>query len=338
MLKTYTYMKSIMLFLACSIAILAISCQKNKQTPPAEPPVSHETVKVKLKLTGDILTSETNLPLGRNAGDILPGARNFGNNTLYAVSVRIGNEFYPISTGLFDHPDSVYINVPVSGEFNVTVAIFKKGTGSGLFYTIQNGLKYFENPFSTALKNRMDSVTGYPFMYDSANYVRLADPLDSSNFLPDHYYPEMDYYWGSTSFTGSPSPTPLSLNIKRRSFGIQLSATNFTSGKLTTKLTWGSSDSYPVALPFSVTPANINSQYHIFAADDLRSVDSTYRINASVTWEKPDGSTVLIGEKEIYFKRNVLTKLNVTIPNTGRTSLGVTITETTWSGNETVDL
>jgi len=54
-------------------------------------------------------------------------------------------------------------------------------------------------------------------------------------------------------------------------------------------------------------------------------------------WEKPDGSIVPLGEKKIFFKRNVLTKISVTIPPPGSAALGPVISEMTWSGSETVN-
>ncbi|WP_343307381.1 hypothetical protein AAHN97_09635 [Chitinophaga niabensis] len=331
-------MKSMTLFLACSCAIMAISCQKNKQTPPAEPPVNNSgTVRVQLKLTGDILTSES--PLGRRANeDVLSGARNFGNTTLYSISVTRVGDWRPASTGLFSHVDSMYINAPTSGQYKISISVYKKGTGSGLFYTVQNGLFYFDYPINFSLKNRMDSITDYVFARDSVYHLQLANPLDSSNYLQTVYYPQVDYYQGDTSYAGSANPAPISINVKRRSFGVKLSATNFTGGKLKAEFGWDASSlSWPLALPFSVTPGDIGSRSYVLASDELKSRDSTMPILTRVTWEKPGGGTVHLGDKTIYYKRNVLTTLHVTIPTTGGTSVAPRITETDWSGNEIIN-
>lgn len=332
-------MKSTMLFLACSCAIMAISCQKNKQTPPEGPPVTNSgTVRVQLKLAGDILTSES--PLGRRSNeDVLSSARNFGSTTLYSVSVTRVGDWRPASTGLFNHVDSIYINAPTSGQYKISIGAYKKGTGPGLFYTVQNGLSFFASPINFPLKNRMDSIADYNFAQDSVQYLQLANPLDSSNYLQTMHYPEADYYHGDTSYTGSANPAPISINVKRRSFGIKLSATNFTGGKLKAEFGWTptSLPNFPSATPFSVTPGDISSRFYVLASDELKSRDSTMAVLTRITWEKPGGGTVHLGDKTIYFKRNVLTTLHVTIPATGGTSVTPQITETDWSGNALIN-
>ncbi len=331
-------MKLMTLFLACSCAILAISCQKNKQTPPAEPPVTNSgTVRVQLKLAGDILTSES--PLGRRPNeDVLSNAKNFGIATLYSVSVTRVGDWKPASTGLFSHVDSMYINAPASGQYRISISVYKKGTGPGLYYTVQNGFYFFDYPINFPLKNRMDSITDYVFARDSVYHLLLANPLDSSNYLPTMHYPEADYYQGDTSYTGSANPAPISINVKRRSFGVKLSATNFTGGKLTAEFAYDTSSfSWPNARPFSVIPGDISSRYYVLASDELKSRDSTMPVATRVIWEKPGGGTVHLGNKIIYYKRNVLTTLHVTIPTASGTSVAPQITETDWSGNRLIN-
>lgn len=324
-------MRSIFFLLACT-CIITVACKKNRENPQP-PTVSGKTVSVKVKLTGDIISSESSLPYGRRVNDGITGAKTLRDSTLYAVTVHTGN-YYTVSTGLFSKPDSIYINVPTEGYFNVSVTAYKKGTSQGLFYTFQNGLPYYEDPINTALKNRMDTISGYPYMEDSLTYIRVVDPLDTTKHLPIAYHSEIDSYQGTTpTAQGSANPAPISINLKRRSFGMQFSATDFTSGKLIIEFPYGPNH----LLPQTITPATID-QYRIITAEEFKWRDDTFPIPVKVTWEKPDGTKVPIGQKDISFKRNVLTKIQVAIPNTGRTSLGVQVTETDWSGNETVNL
>lgn len=139
---------------------------------------------------------------------------------------------------------------------------------------------------------------------------------------------ELDVFRGTASFTVVPEPVSISVNMKRQSFGVQLSSPNFTEGKLTLEI--------PDAQTKSVTPADIHSKFFVFAADVFKFVNE-FDSNVKVKWEKPDGTIVLQGEKTIRFKRNVLTKIQVTISGSSRTDLNPVITETDWESTETVD-
>lgn len=331
-------MRSTTLFLACICTIMAISCQKNTQNPPAEPPVTnHKTVRVPLKLTGDILLSESPLSNGRKIQDLSSLARSFGNNTLYAIGVRRQDGTEPIFSGLFDNYDSLYIDVPASGQYNVYVHIYKKGTGGGLSYDLENGLKYFTYPIGTVLKNRMDTVTRFPYLMDKVEYTVIA-PKDSIGSVPNVVYPEVEYFHGDIDFTGSPYPANIYINMKRNSFGVQFRATNFTQGELNLEFAHPASPGGPVLDDFTVTPANINSDYHILASDEFRTSDSTQLVTVRVYFKRTDGGRVLVATKDIHFKRNVLTKLHLTLPEIGRTGIFLSNIETDWAGNETVDL
>ncbi|WP_173002983.1 hypothetical protein [Chitinophaga sp. SYP-B3965] len=319
---------------------MAVSCQKNKQNPPAEPPVTNKTTKVKLKLTGDILLTESPLSNGRKIGDILSAARSsFGNNTLYAVGVRRQDGTEPLFTGLFTHPDSIYIDVPSSGQYNVSIHIYKKGTGGGLYYDLLDGFKYFPFPIGTELKNRMDSVVRFPYLMDQVAFTDVASLDSTITSLPSVIYPEVEYFQGDVDFIGSPYPAPIYISMMRRSFGIQFRATNFTEGELYVEFSRGPDAlGGPVLADLRLTPANINSDYHILGSDDFRTSDSTQLVNVKLTLLRPDGSHSVIITKNIYFKRNVLTKLQLTFPEYSRAGIGLMIGETDWSGNETINL
>ena len=334
-------MRSTLLLLTLSFT-LAISCnKKDKETPdPLEPPASGETVRTRLRLTGDILATESPLPNGRLVNDVEGYAKVMWDSTLYGVilnelvNTEYGMRMSTISRGLFDNVDSLAVDLPGKGQFTVIVFIYKRGTGPGLHRTWPNGEQYFDWPIYTTLRNRMDSSK--PIMQhvntimDTLSRFHLYDPNDSLHQLSAKELSEVDAFRGETSFTATGAPTVISINMKRMSFGVQLSASNFTSGKLHAEF-----DNW--MHPRSVTSANIDEQYFIFTGDYFRRVDTLFAIPVKMTWEKPDGSMVPIGEKSITFKRNVLTKIHVTIPNTGRSIIDPVITETEWSGTETVE-
>jgi hypothetical protein len=115
--------------------------------------------------------------------------------------------------------------------------------------------------------------------------------------------------------------------MKRAAFGVQLVADNFTTGKLLLAFP-GPSYSSP-AQGQSITPANI-SEVFIYSGDMFKHGDTYWGggLDVSVKWVKAPGDTVALGQKAVAFKRNVLTKLKVTLPGPGRNSAPAPIVET----------
>jgi hypothetical protein len=86
-----------------------------------------------------------------------------------------------------------------------------------------------------------------------------------------------------------------------------------------------------------ITPGDTVNQY-LYTAEEFKQRDSLLNdaVTVKMKWEKPDGSIVALGQKKVYFKRNILTKITVTIPPSGSAAFTPEISETTWSGSETV--
>ncbi len=311
-------MRCLFFFLA-AICITAVACKKSKTKPtPPEPPVEEPGfVQLRLRLTGELLTSEGPLPNGRQYTD----------STIYNVIVnRTATPFTVYAGGMFDDAGAISLELPVAEKFDISVRAFKKGTGGGLYYIWQNGLPYFDYPLQAHLSNKID--TTYRSTEDTVSWLQVMDPADTTKYVGRKDYPELDVFRGTATITVMPEPVSVSINMKRLSFGVQLGSPNFTGGKLILEL--------PGAETKSVTPADIDSKYFIFASD-LFKRSGEFSRNVKVNWEKPDGTIVPQGEKLITFKRNVLTKIQVTVSDSGRTTLNPIITETDWSNTETVD-
>ena len=306
-------------FFLTAICITTVACKKNKTKPtPPEPPVEEPGfVQLRLRLTGELLTSEGPLPNGRRYAD----------STIYNVIVyRTATPFSVYAGGMFDKAGAISLDLPVAEQFNISVRAFKKGTGGGLFYTWQNGLPYFDHHFGAPLNNKMD--TAYRSMVDTLSWLDVTAPADTTQYIGRKDVPELDVFRGTATVTVMPEPVSVAINMRRLSFGVQLSSPNFTAGRLILEL--------HAAETKSVTPADIDSEYFIFASDIFK-LNGEFSWPVKVIWEKPDGTLVPQGEKTITFKRNVLTTIQVTISDSGRTSLNPIITETDWSNTETVD-
>lgn len=325
------------ILLACVI-IAAFSCKKNNENapPPVTPPASENTVEALLKLTGDINTSES--PLGRKAPGSTVFAKTLSDSTLYYVIVRKDNK--SVYIGLFNQADSIKLKLPVTGTVTVEAAAYKRGSGAGLYYEWDNGLQRFPTPIyggaasgiQGRLTNKMDTIRyvyGYLFRADTLSYKAMFDPADTTR--PTYtLHSELDSYLGSTTFAASTAPDVINLSMKRYTFGIQYSANNFSSGRLIADFSGFMPTKY-------ITPADTTKQF-LYTAEEFKQRDSllTDAFTVKMKWEKTDGSIVSLGEKKIYFKRNILTKLNVTIPPAGSAPFTPVLTETDWTGSETI--
>lgn len=335
-------MRSTLLLLTLSFT-LAVSCKnKDKTTPnPPEPPATGETVRARIRLSGDILSSESPLPNGRKADNTPQYAKELRDSTLYGIMVKTGANFNTtISRGLFNNTDSIMVDLPVGGEYKIIAYAYKRGTGTGLYYELKPGEPppysyYYGWPLYSVLRNRMDTtgpiVEHFNTIVDTLARFELFDPIDSTKIIPVRAYSEIDAYRGEVTLTTTGAPAIVSINLKRMAFGIRFTAANFTEGKLHAGFSGG------YIAEQRVTPGNIDEKYFIYSANGFRYSDSLYPVTVVMSWEKPDGSSIPLGEKSIVFKRNVLTTVHVTVSDTGRTQIVPIITETDWAGTETVD-
>jgi hypothetical protein len=325
------------ILLAC-VTIAAFSCKKSNENapPPVTPPASENTVEALLKLTGDIKTSES--PLGRKAPGSTVFAKTLSDSTIYYVIVRKDNK--SIYIGVFNQADSIKLKLPVTGTVTVEAAAYRKGSGPGLFYRWYNGQQAYSTPIYGSdansptgyVTNKMDTIRyvyGYLFRADSLSYRAIFDPADTTRSTHT-LHSEMDAYLGSTTFAASTAPDVINLSMKRHTFGIQYSASNFSSGRLIADFSGSMPTKY-------ITPADTAKPF-LYTAEEFKQRDSLLNdaVTVKMKWEKTDGTIVPIGEKKIYFKRNILTKINVTIPPSGSAPLTPSITETDWTGSETI--
>lgn len=331
-------MRSTLLLLTLAIT-LAVSCKKkDKPNPDPLEPVAGETMRTRIRLTGDIFSSESPLPNGRKVNDAPQYAKALRDSTLYGIMVKTGQYFNTtISRGLFNNTDSIVIDLPVEGQFRIIAYVYRRGTGSGFFYEWQAEEQYYGWPIYTTLRNRMDTsgpiTEHFNTIMDTLSSFQLFDPLDSTKTIPTREYTEADVYRGAIDVTATGAPAIIELPVKRMVFGIKFDAANFSEGKLHA----GFSGGYMAVQ--QVTPENINDKYFIYTAGDFKYADTLrWPVTVVMSWEKPDGSTVPLGEKKIMFKRNVLTTIHVTIPGAGSgIILNPVITEEDWAGGETVD-
>lgn len=315
-------------------AVLLFSCGKDKS--PSQPPVDNGGKrKISFSLRGDFGITET--PLG-NGRQVNPGlfARELEDSIVYALAAyKSYHDRYYYAQGVFHRTDSMTLELPDTGKFTIVALAIKKGTGNGLYYDLKNGIPYY---WCLLGDNVLDKV-----QYGSS--LRLVDtfsfkPVFGDNRQPvQQLIPELDSYRGTTIVDAATAPGILSINMRRLSFGVKYDVSNFTSGRLIAEYFEPEYYGYNAMAANYITPETAGSTLKIYTCDDFKASDfmiSPANLKVKLSWEKSPGNIIPIGEKAISFKRNVLTTINVTIPDAGRVTLPITLSDTAWTGSETV--
>lgn len=106
-------------------------------------------------------------------------------------------------------------------------------------------------------------------------------------------------------------PPVINLTMRRLVFGIKFNATGFHSGTLIADFNgW---------MPNKQLRADETGTRFIYTADDFHWIETLGEsaVDLTLKWETPGGDIVVLGSKKMYFKRNVLTNINVTVPQEG---------------------
>jgi hypothetical protein len=332
-------MKCNPLLIVCCLATTIISYSCNKAAPGQEPVLPQSDPKdkrtINIALGGEIKTSESVLPGGRTPHNYVL-AKTLRDSTIYAIDVRT-SDGQPYAAGLFNTAENISIELPSQSTFNITAAAFRRGSSSGLWYRWQDGFgQYFPNTFDRFLDNTMGYYAwNSNFLQDLSSIAFF--PAGDTTSLATSFFPEVDSYIGQTAILVD-SSQQLTMPLKRIAFGIKFNAINFTGGRLII--------AYDNSMrPLSFTPENIDNSLRIYTANDFRwseTVSSWERILFVLKWERPDGTVMNLGEKEIFPpQRNHLVTVNVTLPttiNTVNNGLNITFTDTDWTTNETINL
>jgi hypothetical protein len=299
-------MKSTLFLLACIPAIL-FSCKKSSDSaPPSTPPAATEVVQ--LKLAGDFSTYES--PLGRQVKGLDQYAKSLADSTIYVVEVGVNNE--SVYKGVFNRADSIFVPVPSTRPVAIAVSAFKRGSGEGLYYTWDDkGRQYFPYRFLVSLTNRMENSSG-PFMGGAGSlpHIPIFNPLDLSTYTST-VHSEVDSYWGQFNLSTAGVPSTINLSMRRLVFGIRFNAAGFNSGRLVADFNgW---------MPTKELRPEETATPFIYTADDFYWIETLGEsaVDLTLKWEKAGGGIVTLGSKKMYFKRNVLTNINVTVPPDG---------------------
>ncbi|RAJ81949.1 hypothetical protein CLV59_104174 [Chitinophaga dinghuensis] len=304
------------------------ACKKNDSAPApgkTNPGWSGEMVNVKLKLSGDLQAEAS--PLGRQAVN----ARINPDSTIYAVDVRWGN-FNPYAQGIFTSLDSLTLNLPKGPFFTIRVAAIKKGSGLGLFEitdSLTNTRFLPGTPLNRSIGNRLyTDSTGpnqvfYAFL-DTLTFFRVAT---SAYGYEESIYSELDTYYGQ--YQGYLTESTLTIPLKRFTYGIRFKPENFSDGSLLVDYGY-------MAAPKTIPVSNLANRAFTYTAHDYTYGDNLWRdLPVSLRLLRTNGTIQNLGSITLRPKRNTLTTISITAPNSG-VPLGISISENSWRQDTTV--
>ena len=292
------------LFLLMGMCVF-LSC--SKETPIIEEVTTPKEFIVSLGFSGEI-TQIYESPLMRAAeNNDLYGIQ------VYSMQVENGTQYQPYAYGLFDDKGSITVK-------------------------LLEGYKYkFVSTMVVDGKSKINSLGGryYPPFYhgeatplsNSFTYTRdiyLSGLSRGSSFLsePHNIYarPNTDRYYGENEGYIPVEGGRVSINMKRAAFGVKVVVEGLTEGKITI----GLSEAPEMYIDFPGTEFQqiftFSSVRGCWANDDYSEI-----IALSASWSKANGETVPIDSRDITFKRNKLTTIQIKISETTRdTGLNIT--------------
>ena len=318
-----------------SLVLMSVlyACKKNDSTPvpgKTDAKWSGETMNVKLKFSGDFQTEES--PLGRQASN----ARINPDSTLYAVDVRMST-YWLYGQGIYTRLDSLSLDLPKGTFYTIKVTAFKKGSGLGLYETIDSvssGRFLPGGPLYRHITNRLvrDSVGPESLRRNFLDVLSNFWISSNASSYDNYTYSELDSYYGT--YEGVPRDSQMAyitVPLKRVTYGIRFKPQNFTEGRL---LVDYSNLSKSKMLTFNNT---YDTVYTYTANEFINGENLASALPVYLRWMRADGSIQDLGSVRINPKRNTLTTISVTAPSPGNgTPLGIYITENNWKSDTTV--
>lgn len=287
-------MQSVIILL---VASGIVSCTKAVDNIPQESD-SREVV-VPMSFSGEIANMGTT-PLSRATGDDLLYIQVFYLDNGYAM---------PYAHGLFDNLDDKTIALKMDYQYMIYATIVKDGKNRISQYS-----GVYSTPFNIELGNEFvvsNNFSIWQIMSGNAALVNLG------------YYdrPDVDRYFGvSQVYTVNPENIqPINLKLLRTVFGVKVVTENFTSGDIVVEIS--SAPEMKISAPqteitkiFSFSLLN-NANNEDMNYDTGEMTNNYIEIALVRVSRISDGEKIFIDEKEISFRRNMLTTLKVRIEN-----------------------
>lgn len=292
------------LFLLMGMCVF-LSCSKD--TPIIEEVTTPKEFIVSLGFSGEI-TQIYESPLMRAAeNNDLYGIQ------VYSMQVENGTQYQPYAYGLFDDKGSITVKLLEGYKYKFVSTMVVDGK-SRILSSYEGYYSPFFHGETTPLTNS--------FTYTRDIY--LSGLSRGSSFLsePHNIYarPNTDRYYGENEGYIPVEGGRVSINMKRVAFGVKVVVEGLTEGKIIIKL----SEAPEMYIDFPGTEIQ-----QIFTFSDISfcwvNDDYSETVTFSSNWSKANGETVPIASRDITFKRNKLTTIQIKISETTRdTGLNIT--------------
>lgn len=301
------------LFPLCSLFLLSLlsaACQKTEQEKKVMP---EEEVTVSLNITGDFDVDVSQDPLSRASSS---------SNDAYAINVYYdadgdGTQDDLYAYGLFDNVADMTITLLSNHKYKFICSLVKDAK-STLYYgqAFNNTYSGYAYPFqtntsnSTQITNRfiIGTSTYFKGIGSGSSHIITTTSPSTTNYTS---YPSTNRFYG---ITGDYEPVPngtISIYLKRTVFGAKFVISGLQEGKLSVDATNSSYGSFYSA---SFTEDS-NGTEAIYTFPDIAGVYSndlplvatvslSYDSNRGVLWDMSQS-------KDIQFKRNVMTTVNI---------------------------
>lgn len=295
-------MKKILLLLAIILPFLLTGCS-GENSPIEElptPPVDPKEYIVSFGFSGEITNIEES-PLSRAVGNDLYGIQVYS----MPAAENDASKYKPYAYGLFD--DKAGMTVKLLEGYKYKFVSTMVVNGKNVVYSYSGG---YSDPFYSG----SSTPVGNSFSYSSdkmlgglrSGYTTMANTKSA-------YIPNVERYYGELTAYIPVESKPVSINMKRVSFGVKVITEGFTEGKITISLKKGASiyivhPDTEVTDMFTFQNANLYLDPISWTKDDY-----TETISVSMTWEKTDGAVTPLINQDITFKRNKLTTVTIKV-------------------------
>ena len=283
-------MKKILFALVVITALF--SCSKSNEEDFSEQKPKEYIVS--LGMTGEILDIEES-PLSRAEGDDLYGIQ---------VYSRSNGDYVPYAYGLFDDKSKMSIKLLGGYEYKFEITMVVDGKNK----LGHNNEVYFQ-PF--AMNGNNNASLQNVFIYSNSEYFEFLNV--GSTYLKEGIYkhPNAERFYGILSDYRVKENDLIKIDMKRVCFGVKFIAESLNEGKL--KINMENAPELQISSNGGHEIQDIFTFWNNTYKLDWMQDGYTETIPVSIMWEKEDGAIIPLANKDITFKRNVLTTITIKV-------------------------
>lgn len=263
---------------------------------------SDEYVEVSLKCTGDI-TDMGATPMSRADGTDL-----YCFHVLVEDMINGEEDFLPYAHGLFNDISDVTVKLKTIDKYVVLCTMVEDGANV-IYSEEREGLRYYSFPFECQLTNSFiydaDSdmspiVNGTAMLYDDYGYGVYS------------YMPSIKRYFGVSDMYSHEVGGTLSVNLKNMTFGMNITANNFTEGTIRIWIDGEEKVSFDSGEQSKSAYFSMNDLLNAY--DYPENPEPHYVV---AEWVDTQGVSHVIDEKEVSFLCNKIKNITVNVPPSG---------------------